>query len=389
MIGPRPRVGVGHRRGRCIATLALLLVLVAAPQRAVRADDDPFSATVTVDATSDTVAKARDLARIDGQRRALTAVADRLAGGPGTAKLPKLSDTQITDLVASFEVANEKMSPVRYVADYTFHFRAAEVRKLLQTAGITITEPNAAGDAGNNPTDTGVKAVVVLPVYQTSERATLWDEPNPWRQAWTQRAGAGAGTGTRLVVPAGDAGDALAIDAEKARAGDAGALAAIARKNGADEVLVMLAAQRSGDPGGLDVTVKRYRLGQLVDTHADAVDANPGEAQPALFRRAADTIAGDISSGWKNVKEPGAGSQARLVATLQINGLDDWLKLRDRLAALPTVRKIDVKSLSRQEATIEIQYAGTIEQLKASLAGINLDLQGSDPNWRLARSGAR
>jgi hypothetical protein len=385
MIGPRPRVGAGYRRGRRIAALALLLVLVAAPQRAAPADDDPFSATVAVDATSDTVAKARDLARIDGQRRALTAVAERLTGGPGTAKLPKLSDTQITDLVASFEVANEKMSAVRYVADYTFHFRAADVRKLLQTAGITITEPNAAGDAGSNPTDTGIKAIVVLPVYQTSERATLWDEPNPWRQVWTQRTGTSAGT--RLVVPAGDAGDALAIDADKARAGDAGALAAIARKNGADEVLVMLAAQRSGDPGGLDVTVKRYRLGQLVDTHADAVDANPGEAQSPLFRRAADTIASDINSGWKNVKEPGAGSPARLVATLPINGLDDWLKLRDRIAALPAVRKIDVKSLSRQEAAIEIQYAGTIDQLKTSLAGINLDLQGNEPNWRLARSG--
>jgi hypothetical protein len=385
MIGLRPGVGAGYRRGGRIAALALLLVLVAAPQRAVRADDDPFSATVAVDATSDTVAKARDLARIDGQRRALTAVAERLTGGPGTAKLPKLSDTQITDLVASFEVANEKMSAVRYVADYTFHFRAADVRKLLQTAGITITEPNAAGDAGSNPTDTGIKAIVVLPVYQTSERATLWDEPNPWRQVWTQRTGTSAGT--RLVVPAGDAGDALAIDADKARAGDAGALAAIARKNGADEVLVMLAAQRSGDPGGLDVTVKRYRLGQLVDTHADSVDANPGEAQSPLFRRAADTIASDINSGWKNVKEPGAGSPARLVATLPINGLDDWLKLRDRIAALPAVRKIDVKSLSRQEAAIEIQYAGTIDQLKTSLAGINLDLQGNEPNWRLARSG--
>jgi hypothetical protein len=387
MIGPWPRIGAGNRKGRRVAAVALLLVLVAAPQHAVRADDDPFSATVTVDATSDTVAKARDLARIDGKRRALTAVVERLAGGPGAAKLPKLGDTQITDLVASFEVANEKMSAVRYVADYTFHFRATDVRRLVQSAGITITEPNAAGDAGSNPTDSGIKAVVVLPVYQTSERATLWDEPNPWRQAWTQRAG--ASTGARLVVPPGDAADALAIDADKARAGDAGALAAIARKNGADEVLVVLAVQRNGDPGGLDISVKRYRLGQLVDTHADSVDTNPGEAQSALFRRAAETIAGDISGGWKNVKEPGIGSQTRLVATLPINGLDDWLKLRDRLAALPTVRKIDVKSLSRQEATIEIQYAGTIEQLKASLAGINLDLQGSDPNWRLSRSGAR
>src|SRR5580704_3821872 len=82
MIGPWPRIGAGNRGGRRIAAVALLLILVAAPQHAVRADDDPFSATVTVDATSDTVAKARDLARIDGQRRALTTVVERLTGGP-------------------------------------------------------------------------------------------------------------------------------------------------------------------------------------------------------------------------------------------------------------------------------------------------------------------
>jgi hypothetical protein len=386
MIWPRLPCGAGTWRGMRVAEAALVLLLLAAPDRFAMADDDPFSATVTIDSTSDTVAKARDLARIDGQRRALTAVVERLTGGPGKAKMPKLSDNQITDLVASFEVANEKMSAVRYVADYTFHFRAGDVRNMLQNAGIAITESNPAAGPGTAPGDTGVKSIVALPVLQTGEGIALWEDPNPWRQAWTQRT-AGSG-GARLMVPAGDAGDIAAINADRARAGDGGAIAAIARKYGADEVLVMLAVQRAdGDPGGLDVTVKRFRLGQLVDTHADAIDANPGEASAALFRRAVDTIAKDIDSGWKNVKEPGSGTQSGLVATLPINGLDDWLKLRDRIAALTSIRKIDVKSLSRQEAVIEIQYAGTLDQLKASLAGISLDLQGSAPNWRLTRSG--
>ena len=89
---------------------------------------DPFAATVAVDATADNVATARDMARTDGERRALAVVAARLAGGSAPAKLPKLDDNQITDLVASFEVANERMSAVRYVGRLHLSFQAGGAR---------------------------------------------------------------------------------------------------------------------------------------------------------------------------------------------------------------------------------------------------------------------
>jgi len=44
--------------------------------------------------------------------------------------------------------------------------------------------------------------------------------------------------------------------------------------------------------------------------------------------------------------------------------------------------------LSRQEATVEIQYVGDLDQLKSSLGQINLELVRGDPLWRIARSGA-
>ena len=347
------------------------------------AQDDPYSATVPVDATSDTAAKARDLARLDGQRRALAAVVDRLAGGPGKAKPPKLNDSQITDLVTNFEVANEKMSAVRYVADYTFHFRPADVKKALRSAGIAIAEPNTGGTVAA----ADAKPIVVLPVYQSVAGAVLWEDPNPWRDAWADRqAGSGA---AKLMVPMGDGGDLGAIDADKARAGDSAALAEIARKYAADETLTVAAVQRPGTgdaPGGVDVTVRRFRLGQAGDAHSDSVERNPGEGDDAFFRRAVAQIAGDIDSGWKNVKEPRVDQLGSIVATLRVSGLDDWIRVRDRVAALPAVRKIEVRSLSRQEATIELRYVGGLDQLKASLAEIKLGLEGGDPTWRIARS---
>jgi hypothetical protein len=369
-------------RGRGIFAVALLLL--AAPPRHAVAQDDPYTATVTVDATSDNVAKARDMARVDGAHRALDAVIAKLAGGPDKTKPLKLSDNQVTDLVASFEVANEKMTAVRYTADYTYHFKQGPVKQLLQQAGIAINQANAPA----TPSQPSVgKPIVVLPVYQDGATALLWDDPNPWRDAWSQRS-PNAG-GADLVVPLGDVGDLAAIDADKARGGNAAALTAIGKNEGADDVLVMVAVQRVGEKSGLDVTVRRYHLGQFADVHFDAIDGNPGEAQTVLFKRAADTIAADIDNGWKNAKgDLGEQQQASVEVVASISGLDDWLKLRDQLSTVPSVRKVDVKSLSRQEATVEIQYVGGMDQLKANLAALKLALQGGDPIWRLSRSTA-
>ena len=188
---------------------------------------------------------------------------------------------------------------MRYIADYTFHFRADALRKTLQAAGIAIVEPGTTEASGTpNAGDAGAKPVVVLPVYQTGTQAVLWEDPNPWRQAWAQRA-AGAGS-AKLLVPMGDVGDVRAIDAETARAGDAAALGAIAGKYAADEVLLVLAVQRAANgekPGGLDVTVRRYKSGRSVDVHSDSVDANPAEGSDALCARAAAQIAADIDTG--------------------------------------------------------------------------------------------
>src|SRR5436190_1841739 len=94
------------------------------------------------------------------------------------------------------------------------------------------------------PADEPGKPVILIPVYQSGAQSLLWEDPNPWRQAWDEQPPVTGGGAPRLVVPLGDAGDIAAIDAEKARAGDAGGLAGIARRNGGDDTIVAIAALR-------------------------------------------------------------------------------------------------------------------------------------------------
>jgi hypothetical protein len=307
-------------------------------------------------------------------------------------------------MVASFEVANEHMSAVRYVADYTFHFRPSKVRRLVRVAetppaesGSKSPPDKSSGDnGGKSPTEgagkpsveSGNRAVVVLPVYQDGSNLVLWDDPNAWRMAWSQRP-AGPGPG-RLVLPLGDAGDLAAIDAEKAGSGKSEALTAITQRNQGSEADVALAtARRQGDKvAGLDVTVKRYRYGHLVDTQTSSFEANPGESEADLLTRAAESTAAAIETGAKRNAGARSDQPASLAITVPISSLGEWVQLRGRLAAVSAIRKIDLLSLSRQEARIEVKYVGSQDQLKSSLAEVSLDLGGGDPIWRIQPSGA-
>jgi hypothetical protein len=390
---PLESTPAGARILRRCAGVALLLLAMAMPSGSSLAEDrtDSFSATVKVDATADGVGAARELARIDGQRRALGLVIDRLSGSSDNAKLAKLDDKAITDMVESFEVANERMSAVRYIADYTFHFRPSKLRRLVRVVETPLAEGGGraavseAGSSSRPPApDASGKPMVVLPVYKDNARTVLWDDPNPWRDAWAQRSGdAGA---VRLTVPLGDASDLAAIDAGRAESGKFDALAAIAQRNGSDDALVALAtARREGDKlTGLDLSVKWYRSGRLSDSHGITIDALPGESEGDVLKRAADAVAAAIAGGAR--KNP--GQQAILAASVPISSLGDWLMVRDRLASAAAVRRVDLLSLSRQEAKIQIRYVGSAEQLKSSLAEVDLGLGGTDPVWQLQISSA-
>jgi hypothetical protein len=206
--------------------------------------------------------------------------------------------------------------------------------------------------------------------------------------AWSQRP-AGSAPG-RLVLPLGDAGDLAAIDAEKAGSGRPEALSAIAQRNSGSEAVVALATARRQDNklAGLDVTAKRYRSGRLVDTQASSFEANPAESEADLMKRAAESTAAEIESGAKRNAGARSDQPASLAVTVPITSLGEWVQVRDRLASVGAIRKIDLLSLSRQEARIEVKYVGSQDQLKSSLAEVNLDLGGGDPVWRIQSAGA-
>ena len=393
-----------------------LLVLGLALAPAAAQEDDPFTVSnVHVDVTASDALKARDQALAEGQQRAFA----QLVAHISNAKVPKLSADALTDLVAGFEVANERRSGVRYVADYTFHFRAAEVRKLLGDNAPPPTDtaaaptpapapsarepavPAAAPGPAPPPTPPLPRPAIVLAVLKGGDRPVLWDDPNPWRDAWanhvTQEGPVSA------MLPIGDLPDVQAIDAAAALRGDPAALRTLSSRYQNADVLVA-EATLSGVPRRVDIAVYRYPGGNAAaprtTTLSDTIQS--GESDAILMDRAVvDTlhllqqspaplpppVAATAAAAPLPATAIDAARAGAVVARFKGRSLADWVAIRERLKTVIGMRSSDLIAMDRDQLQIALRFNGDATQLKAALRQKNLDLTGGDPDWTLEQRG--
>ncbi len=356
----------------CVAVL--LAGWIAAPAHGQRKDAFEVR-NVGVDVTAETAAAAREKALADGQVAAYRLLLARLTLRAHRGRLPDLARGEIAALVKDFEVAKEKASAVRYIAWLNVRFKAEEVRRLLIDYDLPFAE-------------TSSKPVLVLPVYQAAGAKLLFDDPNPWRDAWVARPPTDGLV--PLVLPIGDLKDMLAIGAEQALSGDVQRLAAVAARYGARDSLVAHGFLRMGERRGLpelEVFATRYGTVQQEQTTVSTYSAGPGESMDALLLRAATDITQRVADNWKRDNLLQFGQSSVLAVTVPISGLGAWLDVRGRLSNVAVINRVDLVLLSRAEVRVNLHYMGELEQLSLALAQADLVLEEDENDWILERAG--
>ena len=342
------------------------------------AQSDIFTVrAVPVDETAETAAAARQAAISAGQQLAFDRLLARLVPLDQITQVPVLGPGLLEFYVLDFSVANERTSPVRYLADLTFRFNAAEVRTLLRNSGVGFAETRS-------------KPLLVLPVFTgEGEAPRLWLDPNPWRAAWSQRL---AEDGlVPLQVPLGDLRDVAAIDASRAQAGDFASLSAIGEAYGAGEVLVSEAALSGDTLAGsarLAIVSNRYEMGQLRTTQRDEVVQALEEEEADFFARAAQAVDSAIQEAWKQQNLLQFSNQRSIAVFVPLGGLSDWLEVRRRIDGVASIQSLGVTSLSRRVVEMEITFVGDEQRLTRALAQRDLFLSlREDSNWELTLAG--
>ncbi len=350
--------------------LCLVLYLAAEPAwaQAVRGDSAAFTVrNVMVDRTAATATAAREVALVDGQRAALRRLLERLVPRSEYRRLPSLPDSRVADLVENFEVQNERTSAVRYIATLTYRFRPDDVRTLLRNANLPFAETYA-------------KPNLVLAVLRDHGVALLWDDPNPWRAAWTRIAPFDGLA--PLVLPKGDLADVSDVNAEQARAGDDQRLSAIARRYNVAGVYVADATLDTNEAGRavLQVSLSLYGGTSGEQTVVDSYVANPGEDNDALMQRAALEVTRGIEERWKSEQLLQFGHEATLTVSVNFDDVTQWVAIRRRLADLAIIRRSDLMTLTRHEAVLNLVYIGDDNQLRVALAQRDLQLLPPSPD---------
>jgi hypothetical protein len=271
------------------------------------------------------------------------------------ARQPRLTDAQLFRVIRSFEVAGERRSTTRYLADVSFHFNAIAVRQVLRQAGISFTEARS-------------RPALVIPVVD-NER---FDPMSMWAAVWSDdvhRQGL-----VPMVLPDADAENEEVLARTDLAQADWASLATIAQRYGAGVVVVAIASADGR-------SVRSIEISQAARTPSSFAFAQPNF--PAL----ANAVTDKVAESWKSRSSVDYATRARLVADVQFNSLEEWSRIRAQLGAVRAVSDFEVIGLARNEAEVDLSYFGRVEQLRDAMAQQNLVLVNGPEGFTLQLGG--
>jgi hypothetical protein len=349
-----PILGVLAAAVPAIAAPAPAMLLAPPAPQAAPLPDLWTVAGQHIDATADSALTARDQAAAQGRANAWSRLYRRLTATAQWPKQPQLDDNRLLRVVRAADVANERRSITRYVADVTYHFNPAAVRQVLRAANIPFTEQRS-------------RPVLVVPITEGKG----YDPDGPWAMAWSDpELNAGL---VPVMLPAGDTPDlTVLMHPDLAQLDWAGVMPLVNRYN-VTEVVVA-----SATPDGKAFQVVRV-------TPVARVPSTFAYAQPS-YAPVAQAIMDRVNEAWKT-RPIAVATRATLIADVPFASLQDWTKIRAQLGEVKSVSDMDVRGLMLHEAEIELTYFGRPEQLQAALAQQNLSLVGTDGTYTLELGG--
>lgn len=362
------------------ATCALIAVVLACTQVAVRLEARPDEAIYTVanypvQAKAANAVAAKEQAITDGQKAAFRSLLKRLVPVTAYARIKELKEADPQRLVDGFVVRSERNSSTEYIASLDFAFRADAVRALLRRENVPFIEEQAP------------EVVLVAAVREGGKLARGGAVADAWLDIWRDLDLKNALTPLKLaavkpfvhddtlnMLVAGDESANRVMANEFGGANVVTAIAEVDRPGG--RVHVTLAGRDAVGPFNLK---RSYRL----------QDGDVGYA----MELAAVISAAIVEGRWKAIKAQSFGGVAALSEPgepvrmqVEFQGLAEWNAVRARVLETPGVSNVEVDAVSARAADLQVSYPGGGPALADAFAARGLSLRNIGGNWFLRSS---
>lgn len=359
-----------------LKTFCLFLPVFFATSLSAIAADKLFTVNnVKVDITAESSVKAQQQAFEEARVKAFNILSARMLSEDEIEDFENPDSDIISSLIQDFEIQNEKLSSVRYIASYNFRFKDEEVRRYLSFSGLEYT-------------DVSSKPSLVLPFYQHQGQIALWSPNNIWMQAWG-RAVDLEGLVT-LIVPLGDITDVQDVSGSDPLQYNQAGLSRILNRYGASEAITMIAVpdqymsmvQSVDEPasGRLNVHIYRTDRGFAEFVQTLGISANQNETLLGLMDRAVKDVNRFLRRDWKSKTLASSGSEQSIEVRIPIVSLRQWTATQNKLRRVNGVSNVKIKSLKPGEAKVELFFNGDVQRLRLALQQGDMFLSGGVNN---------
>lgn len=335
-----------------------------------QADETYTVEGVNVDVTDQNPVQARNKAIAEAQRQALTTLLERLLPPAEAASYKHISEDRLDALVQDFQIQNEKHSNVRYLGAFKIRFRPEAVDHFIQSPPPV---PTSASD--ERPSEEGEvlpsvqknfssPPMVVIPVIERGGKIQLWEEGNPWLQAWNQVDLEGA----RLTVPVGDLQDREALSPEEILHFEGGAFTRILNRYQTPQALVVKITE------GAPLTLELFQVGRsglVAMSEPTPVEGGEGLDEASLSKILAKAL---LLKDQLVQDTKGTFGLQKTEVRIPLHSHKEWLAWQEDLKSVPMMRRLEISSLSRMEARVILHHMGSPESFEKILARENLSL---------------
>lgn len=392
----------------------MMAVMLLAMHPAVGLAVDYTVRNLPVSATAEDATTARMVAMTQAENAAYARILEQLLPPEqAAARAASAPPGGISSLVSGYDVRNEKISARSYSAEFDVSFNPARLSAFLNQGGAanttapTVSAPTSYGHAtsstsytlkrpGTAPSSavTSNPVVLLLPAYEKNGKLQLWESENIWREAWNgvQRADSQS-----LRLPIGDQSDKLVL-ADARQATSFGQVSTLAERYQAGSVILATASETVSTSGvkALQVTLSLMSADNSVARpSAHTFDLQPGEDTPQAMARVAQTIAQQLTQERQQGQQAASENKAAAVAQAggaagqitvlsKLNAAADWVQLRKRLMAVPSVARVQLSAISNQQADVVVHYRGSLTDLESAMAAQGFQVSKTPRYWIVA-----
>ncbi len=345
---------------RTVFFLAAMLFLAGLflPGPAAAQDNSLYTVSgVRVDATGASSTEALNAAIAQGRAKAWQTLFRRLTRQVDWPKQPALDATALVRIGRGYNVANERRSTTRYVADITYMFNPDAVARTLRAAQIAFSQTQA-------------KRILVIPM-----------SPGVSHGAWAQALTAPAFRESTVPFTLLAAEDYAALASLNFDAATWNDVSAVAAKNRVTEVGLVQAVSANGK-----VTVNIRRLGLGEQPAKASADVPLMQNVSATYPAAAQAAVNAIEDLWKTRSAIDFSQRGRLTADVRIASLEQWGEIQSTLGSVSNVTGFTVTAMDMSYARINLNYLGGIDQTREALAVAGLSLTNRGGQWMLAKT---